>query len=172
MYKRQVRHIASGETFEEFVEERFPKIDFDDGQTVNESQPEKSMLPSGSALEISAQMCIRDRPSRGPGRRERGHGARAEKALLPVIPSVDECPYAIRVVSEVLSSNGSTSQGAVCGSTLALMAAGVPIKAPVAGISCGLITGDEGVYGDFITMVDIQGLEDFYGCLLYTSRCV
>ncbi|MBQ9517820.1 MAG: polyribonucleotide nucleotidyltransferase [Eubacterium sp.] len=103
------------------------------------------------------------RPSRGPGRREIGHGALAEKALLPVIPSIDDFPYAIRVVSEVLSSNGSTSQGSICGSTLALMAAGVPIKAPVAGISCGLITGDEGVYGDFMTMVDIQGLEDFYG---------
>lgn len=103
------------------------------------------------------------KPSRGPGRREIGHGALAEKALLPVIPSVDDFPYAIRVVSEVLSSNGSTSQGSICGSTLALMAAGVPIKAPVAGISCGLITGDDGVYGDFMTMVDIQGLEDFYG---------
>ncbi len=103
------------------------------------------------------------KPSRGPGRREIGHGALAEKALVPVLPSVDEFPYAIRVVSEVLSSNGSTSQGSICGSTLALMAAGVPIKAPVAGISCGLITGDEGVYGDFMTMVDIQGLEDFYG---------
>ena len=103
------------------------------------------------------------KPSRGPGRREIGHGALAEKALVPVIPSVDEFPYAIRVVSEVLSSNGSTSQGSICGSTLALMAAGVPIKAPVAGISCGLITGDDGVYGDFMTMVDIQGLEDFYG---------
>lgn len=103
------------------------------------------------------------KPSRGPGRREIGHGALAEKALLPVIPSTDEFPYSIRVVSEVLSSNGSTSQGSVCGSTLALMAAGVPIKEPVAGISCGLITGDEGVYGDFMTMVDIQGLEDFYG---------
>ena len=100
------------------------------------------------------------KPSRGPGRREIGHGALAERALLPVIPSVEEFPYAIRVVSEVLSSNGSTSQGSVCGSTLALMAAGVPIKAPVAGISCGLITGDD---GDFMTMVDIQGLEDFYG---------
>ncbi len=100
------------------------------------------------------------KPSRGPGRREIGHGALAEKALLPVIPSVEDFPYAIRVVSEVLSSNGSTSQGSVCGSTLALMAAGVPIKAPVAGISCGLITGDN---GDFMTMVDIQGLEDFYG---------
>ncbi len=103
------------------------------------------------------------KPSRGPGRREIGHGALAEKALVPVLPSVDEFPYAIRVVSEVLSSNGSTSQGSICGSTLSLMAAGVPIKAPVAGISCGLITGDNGVYGDFMTMVDIQGLEDFYG---------
>ena len=103
------------------------------------------------------------KPSRGPGRREIGHGALAEKALVPVIPSIDDFPYAIRVVSEVLSSNGSTSQGSICGSTLALMAAGVPIKAPVAGISCGLITGDDGVYGDFMPMVDIQGLEDFYG---------
>ena len=103
------------------------------------------------------------KPSRGPGRREIGHGALAERALLPVIPSVDEFPYTIRVVSEVLSSNGSTSQGSICGSTLSLMAAGVPIKAPVAGISCGLITGDEGVKGDFMTMIDIQGLEDFYG---------
>lgn len=103
------------------------------------------------------------RPSRGPGRREIGHGALAEKALLPVIPPVEEFPYAIRVVSEVLSSNGSTSQASVCGSTLALEAAGVPIKAPVAGISCGLITGDQGVYGDWMTMIDIQGLEDFYG---------
>ena len=82
------------------------------------------------------------RPSRGPGRREIGHGALAERALVPVLPSVEEFPYAIRVVSEVLSSNGSTSQGSVCGSTLALMDAGVPIKAPVAGISCGLITDD------------------------------
>ncbi len=100
------------------------------------------------------------KPSRGPGRREIGHGALAEKALLPVIPSVEEFPYAIRVVSEVLSSNGSTSQASICGSTLSLMAAGVPIKAPVAGISCGLITDDD---GSFMTMVDIQGLEDFYG---------
>ena len=99
------------------------------------------------------------KPSRGPGRREIGHGALAERALVPVIPSAEEFPYAIRVVSEVLSSNGSTSQGSVCGSTLALMAAGVPIKAPVAGISCGLITTENG----FTTMVDIQGLEDFYG---------
>lgn len=99
------------------------------------------------------------RPSRGPGRREIGHGALAERSLVPVLPSEEEFPYAIRVVSEVLSSNGSTSQGSVCGSTLALMAAGVPIKAPVAGISCGLITTDNG----FTTMVDIQGLEDFYG---------
>ena len=99
------------------------------------------------------------RPSRGPGRREIGHGALAERALLPVIPSEEEFPYSFRLVSEVLSSNGSTSQGSICGSTLALMDAGVPIKAPVAGISCGLITeGDR-----FMTMVDIQGLEDFFG---------
>ena len=99
------------------------------------------------------------KPSRGPGRREIGHGALAERALLPVIPPVEDFPYALRLVSEVLSSNGSTSQGSICGSTLALMDAGVPIKAPVAGISCGLITeGDR-----FMTMVDIQGLEDFHG---------
>lgn len=100
------------------------------------------------------------KPSRGPGRREIGHGALAERALEPVIPSVEEFPYALRLVSEVLSSNGSTSQGSICGSTLALMDAGVPIKAPVAGISCGLITRDD---GSFMTMVDIQGLEDFFG---------
>ncbi len=99
------------------------------------------------------------RPSRGPGRREIGHGALAERALAPVIPSVEEFPYAIRLVSEVLSSNGSTSQGSVCGSTLALMDAGVPIKAPVAGISCGLVTDGD----DHLTFVDIQGLEDFFG---------
>ena len=100
------------------------------------------------------------RPSRGPGRREIGHGALAERALVPVLPSVEEFPYAIRCVSEVLSSNGSTSQGSICGSTLALMDAGVPIKEPVAGISCGLITKED---GSWMTMVDIQGLEDFYG---------
>ena len=100
------------------------------------------------------------KPSRGPGRREIGHGALAEKALVPVIPSVEEFPYAIRMVSEVLSSNGSTSQGSICGSTLALMDAGVPIKAPVAGISCGLITKEN---AEWMTMVDKQGLEDFYG---------
>ena len=99
------------------------------------------------------------KPSRGPGRREIGHGALAERALLPVIPPVEEFPYSMRLVSEVLSSNGSTSQASICGSTLALMAAGVPIKAPVAGISCGLITeGDR-----WMTIVDIQGLEDFFG---------
>jgi len=99
------------------------------------------------------------KPSRGPGRREVGHGALAERALEPVIPTEEEFPYAIRLVSEVLSSNGSTSQASVCGSTLALMDAGVPIKAPVAGISVGLI--DEG--DSFMTMLDIQGLEDFHG---------
>ena len=100
------------------------------------------------------------KPARSPGRREIGHGALAERALLPVIPSVEEFPYAIRVVSEVLSSNGSTSQGSICGSTLALMDAGVPIKAPVAGISCGLIQDDN---GGFTTFIDIQGVEDFHG---------
>ncbi len=102
------------------------------------------------------------RPSRGPGRREIGHGALAERALVPVLPSEQEFPYAIRLVSEVLSSNGSTSQGSVCGSTLALMDAGVPIKAPVAGISVGLITDPEDD-DNFLTMVDIQGVEDFFG---------
>ena len=102
------------------------------------------------------------RPSRGPGRREIGHGALAERALVPVLPSEEEFPYAIRLVSEVLSSNGSTSQGSVCGSTLALMDAAVPIKAPVAGISVGLITDPENE-DNFLTMVDIQGVEDFFG---------
>ena len=118
-------------------------------------------------------MCIRDshynmpaystgeaRGAKSTNRREYGHGALAERALLPVLPSVEEFPYAIRVVSEVLSSNGSTSQGSVCGSTLALMDAGVPIKAPVAGISCGLIQDDD---GSFNTFIDIQGVEDFHG---------
>ena len=100
------------------------------------------------------------KPARSPGRREIGHGALAERALLPVIPSVEEFPYAIRVGSEVVSSNGSTSQGSICGSTLALMDAGVPIKAPVAGISCGLIQDDN---GGFTTFIDIQGVEDFHG---------
>ena len=100
------------------------------------------------------------KPQRSTGRREYGHGALAEKALEPVIPSVEDFPYAIRVVSEVLSSNGSTSQGSICGSTLALMDAGVPISAPVAGISCGLIQDDD---GSFTTFIDIQGVEDFHG---------
>ncbi|MBR0350894.1 MAG: polyribonucleotide nucleotidyltransferase [Clostridia bacterium] len=102
------------------------------------------------------------RPSRGPGRREVGHGALAEKALVPVIPSKEEFPYAIRVVSEVLSSNGSTSQASICGSTLALMDAGVPIKRPVAGISTGLVTNPNDD-NDYVMLVDIQGLEDFFG---------
>ena len=98
--------------------------------------------------------------TRSPGRREIGHGALAERSLIPVLPSPEEFPYAIRLVSDVVSSNGSTSQGSVCGSTLALMDAGVPISAPVAGISCGLITAEDGSWD---TMIDIQGLEDFYG---------
>ncbi len=101
------------------------------------------------------------RPSRGPGRREIGHGALAEKALLPVLPSEEEFPYAIRTVSETFESNGSTSQASICGSTLSLMAAGVPIKKPVAGISTGLVTGETD--DDYVVLTDIQGLEDFFG---------
>ena len=101
------------------------------------------------------------RPSRGPGRREIGHGALAERALIPVLPSEEEFPYAIRTGSETMESNGSTSQASICASTLSLMAAGVPIKAPVAGISCGLVTGDTD--DDYIVLTDIQGLEDFFG---------
>ena len=101
------------------------------------------------------------RPSRGPGRREIGHGALAERALVPVLPSEEEFPYAIRTVSEILESNGSTSQGSICASTLSLMATGVPIKAPVAGISVGLVTGDTD--DDYLILTDIQGLEDFFG---------
>ena len=101
------------------------------------------------------------RPSRGPGRREIGHGALAERALVPVLPSEEEFPYAIRTVSEILESNGSTSQGSICASTLSLMAAGVPIKAPVAGISVGLVTGETD--DDYLILTDIQGLEDFFG---------
>ena len=102
------------------------------------------------------------RASRGPGRREIGHGALAEKALIPVLPSVEEFPYSIRVVSEILSSNGSTSQGSICASTLSLMDAGVPIKRPVAGISTGLIT-DPDDEKNYVMMTDIQGIEDFFG---------
>ena len=101
------------------------------------------------------------KPSRGPGRREIGHGALAEKALVPVLPSEEEFPYAIRTVSETFESNGSTSQGSICASTMSLMAAGVPIKKPVAGISCGLVTGETD--DDYIVLTDIQGLEDFFG---------
>ena len=101
------------------------------------------------------------KPSRGPGRREIGHGALAEKALVPVLPSEEEFPYAMRLVSETFESNGSTSQASICASTMSLMAAGVPIKKPVAGISCGLVTGDTD--DDYIVLTDIQGLEDFFG---------
>ena len=101
------------------------------------------------------------KPSRGPGRREIGHGALAERALVPVLPSTEEFPYAIRTVSETFESNGSTSQASICASTMSLMAAGVPIKKPVAGISCGLVTGETD--DDYIVLTDIQGLEDFFG---------
>ena len=102
------------------------------------------------------------KPSRGPGRREIGHGALAERALEPVIPDEQSFPYTIRLVSEVLMSNGSTSQGSVCGSTLALMDAGVPIKEPVAGISAGLVTNEENPE-NYLLVMDIQGIEDFFG---------
>ena len=101
------------------------------------------------------------KPSRGPGRREIGHGALAERALVPVLPTTEEFPYAIRTVSETFESNGSTSQASICASTMSLMAAGVPIKKPVAGISCGLVTGETD--DDYIVLTDIQGLEDFFG---------
>ena len=101
------------------------------------------------------------KPSRGPGRREIGHGALAERALVPVLPSAEEFPYAIRTVSETFESNGSTSQASICASTMSLMAAGVPIRKPVAGISCGLVTG--ATDDDYIVLTDIQGLEDFFG---------
>ena len=101
------------------------------------------------------------KPSRGPGRREIGHGALAERALLPVLPSEAEFPYAIRTVSETFESNGSTSQASVCASSMSLMTAGVPIKAAVAGISCGLVTGETD--DDYLVLTDIQGLEDFFG---------
>ena len=114
------------------------------------------------------------RPSRGPGRREIGHGALAERALVPVLPSEEEFPYAIRTVSEILESNGSTSQGSICASTLSLMSAGVPIKAPVAGISVGLVTGDTD--DDYLILTDIQGLEDFFGDMDFkvagTKKCI
>ena len=117
---------------------------------------------NASSPNFSAYSVGEARPSRGPGRREIGHGALAEKALVPVLPSKEEFPYAIRVVSEVLSSNGSTSQASICGSTLSLMAAGVPIKRPVAGISTGLETNPEDE-NDYVMLTDIQGLEDFFG---------
>ena len=101
------------------------------------------------------------KPSRGPGRREIGHGALAERALVPVLPTEEEFPYAIRTVSETFESNGSTSQASICASTMSLMAAGVPIRKPVAGISCGLVTGETD--DDYIVLTDIQGLEDFFG---------
>ena len=134
------------------------------------SPPPRSWTPSGRRRRsgICTTITSPPTPPARPGppgsvnRREKGHGALAERALEPVIPSAEEFPYAIRVVSEVLSSNGSTSQGSICGSTLALMDAGVPIKAPVAGISCGLIQDDD---GGFTTFIDIQGVEDFHGVM-------
>ena len=129
------------------------KIDGLDVEVKNKRYMHQYNFPSYSVGET--------RVSRGPGRREIGHGALAEKALLPMIPSEEEFPYAIRCVSETMESNGSTSQASVCASSLALMAAGVPIARPVAGISCGLVTGDTD--DDYLVLTDIQGLEDFFG---------
>ena len=129
------------------------RIDGLDENEVNKRYMHHYNFPSYSVGET--------KPSRGPGRREIGHGALAERALIPVLPSEDEFPYAIRTVSETFESNGSTSQASICASTMSLMAAGVPIKKPVAGISCGLVTGDTD--DDYIVMTDIQGLEDFFG---------
>lgn len=129
------------------------RIDGLDENEVNKRYMHHYNFPSYSVGET--------RPSRGPGRREIGHGSLAEKALIPVLPSEEEFPYAIRTVSETFESNGSTSQAAICASTMSLMAAGVPIKSPVAGISCGLVTGDTD--DDYIVLTDIQGLEDFFG---------
>ena len=129
------------------------RIDGLDENEVNKRYMHHYNFPSYSVGET--------KPSRGPGRREIGHGALAEKALLPVIPTEEEFPYAIRTVSETFESNGSTSQASVCASTMSLMAAGVPIKKPVAGISCGLVTGDTD--DDYLVLTDIQGLEDFFG---------
>ena len=133
-----------------------------DGRGITEIRPlaaEIDILPRvhGSGMFTRGET----KPSRGPGRREIGHGALAERALVPVLPTAEEFPYAIRTVSETMESNGSTSQASICASTLSLMAAGVPIKAPVAGISCGLVTGDTD--DDYIVLTDIQGLEDFFG---------
>ena len=129
------------------------KIDGLDANVTSKRYMHHYNFPSYSVGEI--------KPSRGPGRREIGHGALAERALVPVLPSEDEFPYAIRTVSETLESNGSTSQASICASTLSLMAAGVPIKKPVAGISTGLVTGESD--DDYIVLTDIQGLEDFFG---------
>ncbi len=129
------------------------KIDGLDENIVNKRYMHHYNFPSYSVGETKV--------SRGPGRREIGHGALAEKALVPVIPSTEEFPYAIRTVSETFESNGSTSQASICASTMSLMAAGVPIKKPVAGISCGLVTGETD--DDYIVLTDIQGLEDFFG---------
>ncbi|MDD2958229.1 MAG: polyribonucleotide nucleotidyltransferase [Lachnospiraceae bacterium] len=129
------------------------RIDGLDENEVNKRYMHHYNFPSYSVGET--------KPSRGPGRREIGHGALAEKALIPVLPTEEEFPYAIRTVSETFESNGSTSQASICASTLSLMAAGVPIKKPVAGISCGLVTGDSD--DDYLVLTDIQGLEDFFG---------
>ena len=151
MFKRGQTQIMTITTLAPLSESQ--KIDGIDANVTSKRYMHHYNFPSYSVGET--------KPSRGPGRREIGHGALAEKALVPVLPSEDEFPYAIRTVSETLESNGSTSQASICASTLSLMAAGVPIKKPVAGISTGLVTGDSD--DDYIVLTDIQGLEDFFG---------
>ncbi|MDO4975979.1 MAG: polyribonucleotide nucleotidyltransferase [Eubacteriales bacterium] len=151
MFKRGQTQIMTITTLAPLSEAQ--KIDGIDANVTSKRYMHHYNFPSYSVGET--------KPSRGPGRREIGHGALAEKALVPVLPSEDEFPYAIRTVSETLESNGSTSQASICASTLSLMAAGVPIKKPVAGISTGLVTGDTD--DDYIVLTDIQGLEDFFG---------
>ena len=151
MFKRGQTQIMTITTLAPLSESQ--KIDGIDANVTSKRYMHHYNFPSYSVGET--------KPSRGPGRREIGHGALAEKALVPVLPSEDEFPYAIRTVSETLESNGSTSQASICASTLSLMAAGVPIKKPVAGISTGLVTGDTD--DDYIVLTDIQGLEDFFG---------
>ncbi len=151
MFKRGQTQIMTITTLAPLSEAQ--KIDGIDANVTSKRYMHHYNFPSYSVGET--------KPSRGPGRREIGHGALAERALVPVLPSEDEFPYAIRTVSETLESNGSTSQASICASTLSLMAAGVPIKKPVAGISTGLVTGDTD--DDYIVLTDIQGLEDFFG---------
>ena len=151
MFTRGQTQICTITTLAPFSD--MQKVDGLDENITNKRYMHQYNFPSYSVGET--------KPPRGPGRREIGHGALAEKALIPVLPSTEEFPYAIRTVSETFESNGSTSQASICASSMSLMAAGVPIKKPVAGISCGLVTGETD--DDYIVLTDIQGLEDFFG---------